>query len=380
MNPEINALLAVLVFCFGLTSLNGQSSITKQPFGEISSGQEVSIYKLSNNKGMSAEITNYGGIVVRLIVPDKNGKPGDVVLGFNNPAQYEKDSPYFGAIVGRYGNRIANGEFKLNGVTYHLAKNNDPGGMPCSLHGGKRGFDKVVWTAETLMTKKGPALKLSYLSKDGEEGYPGNLNVTVTYTLTPNNELKIDYTARTDKATPVNLTNHSYFNLKGEGEGNILDHMMMINGTKITPVNKGLIPTGKLEPVKGTPFDFTTPHKIGERIDAGSEQLKFAGGYDHNWVLNKKGNEPALAAAVYDPSSGRYLEVYTTQPGVQFYSGNFLDGSLKGKSGKTYERRGAFCLETQHYPDSPNHPEFPSTILQPGTTMKSQTIFKFSIK
>jgi aldose 1-epimerase len=282
--------------------------------------------------------------------------------------------------VGRYGNRIANGQFKLDGKTYKLATNNSPGDLPCSLHGGNKGFDKAVWTAERTTVDGVPALKLSYVSKDGEEGYPGTLKVAVTYSVTNDNGLKIDYLATTDKATPVNLTNHLYFNLRGEGNGDILGHTLMMKADRYTPVNKGLIPTGELAPVKGTPFDFTAPHAIGERVNAGNEQMRFGGGYDHNWVLNNQDGKLAHVATLAEPTSGRVMEVWTMEPGLQFYCGNFLDGKLTGKGGKPYPFRSGLCLETQHYPDSPNQPKFPSTILTPGKTYRTTTIYKFSAK
>lgn len=354
------------------------STITMQAFGKTPDGTEVTLYTLKNRNGLSVDITNYGGIVTRLLVPDRHGQLGDVVLGYNSVEDYIAGSPYFGALIGRFGNRIAHGKFTLDGIEYELpAKNNAPGGIPCHLHGGNVGFDKVVWEATPVIVDDQPALKLHYLSRDGEEGYPGNLDVTVTYTLTNDNALRIDYRATTDKPTPVNLTNHSYFNLKGEGEGTILDHVLQIAGAHFTPVNAGLIPTGEIAPVKGTPFDFTAPHAIGERIDADDEQIKFGGGYDHNWVLDNQDGSLALAAKVVEPVSGRTMEVWTREPGMQFYAGNFLDGSNVGKTGRPYIRRGGFCLETQHYPDSPNHPNFPSTILRPGEVYETTTVYKF---
>ena len=329
---------------------------------------------------MKADITNYGGIVVRLTVPDRDGNTDDVVLGYNTLAEYLRDTPYFGSIIGRVGNRIANGKFELNGKTYNLVTNNFPANKPCHLHGGTVGFDKLVWEAEPFIEENTPGLKLHYLSKDGEEGYPGNLDVTVWYRLTNDNSLKIDYLATTDAATPVNLTNHSYFNLRGEGNGDILSHVVTLNAAHYTPVNPGLIPTGAIAPVAGTPFDFTTPHPIGDRIDADNEQIKFGGGYDHNWVLDNQDGDLALAATAFEPVSGRVMEVWTTEPGVQFYCGNFLDGSLIGKSGKPYHRRTGFCLETQHYPDSVNQPNFPTTILKPGEKYQSTTLFRFSVR
>lgn len=374
---------AILSFLFLYSTSSGGSlkpDISGRPFGKTKQEESVSIYTLSNNKGMKAEITNYGGIVVRLIVPGRNNSFSDVVLGFNTLNEYLKDTPYFGAIVGRYANRIAYGRFTIDSKEYKLAINDTPGGIPCQLHGGIKGFDKVVWKAEPSVENGIPQLKLHYVSKDGEENYPGNLSVTVTYSLTDNNELRIDYYAVTDKATVLNLTNHSYFNLKGEGSGDILDHEVMINAGKFTPVNRGLIPTGELKEVKDTPFDFTSSHKIGERINSDNEQLKYSNGYDQNWVLSTEAGELKMAAAVYEPTTGRFMEVLTTQPGVQFYTGNFLDGHLKGKSGTPYKKGNAFCLETQHFPDSPNHPEFPGTMLRPGEEFKSTTIYRFSVK
>ncbi len=329
---------------------------------------------------MSVEIANYGATVVRLRVPDRLGEIADVALGFNTLAEYKKESPYFGAIVGRFANRIANGQFRIDGETYNLAKNNSPGGIPCGLHGGKRGFDKVVWDTERTLVGGVPALRLTYFSKDGEEGYPGNLKATVSYSVTEDSGLMIDYVATTDKATPVNLTNHTFFNLRGEGNGNILGHKIMIKGDHFTPVNKGLIPTGQLAEVKGTPFDFTNARSIGEHINAENEQIRFGGGYDHNWALHNKDGKLAHVATVWEPFSGRTLEVWTTEPGLQFYTGNFLDGRLIGKSGKSYSYRGAFALETQHFPDSPNHPGFPSTIILPSGTYRTTTIYKFSAR
>lgn len=357
------------------------SGISVQAFGKTALGEDVLLYKLTNKNGITLEITNYGGIVVRLIVPDRNGKFDDVVLGFNTFEEYQKDnSTYFGAIIGRYANRIAHGRFILNGIVYQLALNNDPNGIPCSLHGGNVGFNKVLWKGSVDEGADIPKLNLSYLSKDGEEGYPGNLEVLVTYSLTDNNELRIEYTASTDKTTPLNLTNHSYFNLKGEGSGDILDHLIKINAEQFTPVNKGLIPTGEIRPVEGTPFDFRVEHVIGERISEDNEQLKLSGGYDQNYVLNKKEVCIPLSALAYEPSTGRLLEVYTTEPGLQFYSGNFLDGSLTGKKGMPYNHRNGFALEAQHFPDSPNHPEFPSAMLKPGEIFKSVTSYKFSTR
>lgn len=347
-------------------------TLAKQLFGKTADGTAVDLYTLSNEKGMEAKITNYGGIVVSLKTPDRNGKAGDVVLGYDSLDGYLKSSPYFGAIVGRYGNRIAKGQFTLDGTTYKLAKNNGEN----HLHGGIKGFDKVVWEAKEVPNGNSAGLQLTYLSKDGEEGYPGNLSVTVLYTLTNDNGLKIEYTATTDKKTVVNLTNHSYFNLAGSGD--ILKHELMLNADKFTPVDKTLIPTGELKSVKGTPLDFTQPTAIGARIDQPDEQMKFGGGYDHNFVINGAGSL-ALTASVYEPTSGRVMDVYTTEPGVQFYTGNFL-GGMVGKNGQAYQKRTGFCLETQHFPDSPNKPSFPSTVLEPGKKYETTTIYKFSTK
>jgi aldose 1-epimerase len=346
--------------------------LTKSSFGKTREGKSVDIYTLTNASGMEARITNFGAILVSVKTPDRNGKLDDVVLGFDTVDGYSGEHPYFGAIVGRYGNRIAKGRFTLNGKEYKLATNNGPN----ALHGGIKGFDKALWQAQPVGNS---ALKLTYLSKDGEEGYPGNLTVTVTYTLSDANELRLDYTASTDKDTVINITNHSYFNLAGQGTGDVLGHRVMLNADRFTPVDSTLIPTGELRPVAGTPFDFRQPHAIGERIDAKEDQqIQFGGGYDHNWVLNGNMGTLRSAARVVEPKSGRVLEVQTTEPGVQFYTGNFLDGTIKGKGGKVYDKRYGFCLETQHFPNSPNEPKFPSPVLKAGDTYKSTTVFKFS--
>ncbi|MHC4289820.1 MAG: aldose epimerase family protein [Planctomycetota bacterium] len=370
----------------------------KSDFGQTKDGTSVELFTLANDHGMSAKITNYGGVIIELWVPDRDGNPSDVVLGFDNITDYEEKNFYLGCITGRYANRIADGKFELDGVTYDkLATNNGPN----HLHGGLKGFDKQVWDAETFQTADTVGLRLHYLSKDSEEGYPGNLNVTVTYMLTNDNELKIEYEATTDKPTICNLTNHSYFNLAGHAAGTAanLAHKMMINADGFTPVaDEGAIPTGEIRPVRGTPMDFTTPTPISAHIDDDDDQLKFGAGFDHNFVLDKsksvipnpvRGEEPVnksprsgslfLAARVTEPTTGRIMEVFTTEPGVQLYSGNYLDG-LAGKGGAVYPRRSAFCLETQHYPDSPNKPEFPSTVLRPSEQFESTTIFKFSKK
>jgi aldose 1-epimerase len=352
----------------------------RKPFGRLPDGRETHLYTLRHANGFHVEISDYGGTVVRLLAPDRQGKLADVVLGFGSVEPYPKQSPYFGSLIGRVGNRIAQGRFTLDGRTYQLATNNTPGGLACTLHGGLVGFDKVVWEAESTTRERQPALRLHYTSRDGEEGFPGTLKVEVVYSLTADNGLRIDYTATTDKATPVNLTNHSYFNLAGEGNGTILDHVLTVNARRYTPVDKGLIPTGEIASVTGTPFDFTKPHAIGESVNADHEQLRFGGGYDHNFVLDAQEGALALAATVYEPKSGRQLQVLTTEPGLQFYCGNFLDGKLTGKSGKPYVYRGGFCLEAQHYPDSINRPSFPTIVLRPGQTYRSATVYRFSTR
>ena len=350
-------------------------STTKKPFGKAPDGQPVDLFVLTSKGGAEVSITNFGGAVVSVKVPDRNGKLADVVLGYDTVDGYVNDKAHFGAIIGRYGNRIAHAQFVLDGKTYILAKNNGDN----SLHGGIKGFDKAVWTAKPFSAKDGQSLELAYLSKDGEEGFPGNLKVTVTYTWTDANALKIDYSATTDKKTVVNLTNHSYFNLAGEGSGDILGHLLTIQADQFTPVDSGLIPTGELRDVMGTPFDFRKATAIGARIKQDDEQLKLGGGYDHNFVLRMPMDHGEyLAARVLEPASGRVLEVWTTEPGVQFYTGNFLDGKTPGKGGHTYPRRNAFCLETQHFPDSPNQPKFPSVVLNPGERYHTVTIYKFS--
>lgn len=363
---------ALIVGCATQSTQIG--GIIKAPFGITKDGQPVDVYTLRNPNGVEARILNYGGIVQSLRVPDKDGQFGDVVLGYSTLAEYEKETPYFGCLVGRYGNRIAKGKFTLNGQTYTLATNN----YPNALHGGIKGFDKVVWDAQAVSTPKGPALELTYVSKDGEEGYPGTLTVKAVYTLTKDNALRLDYTATTDKDTVVNLTQHSYFNLAGKGD--ILGHVVYIKADKFTPVDSTLIPTGELRPVEGTPFDFRKPTAIGARVNADDEQIKFGGGYDHNWVINKPMGKLDLQARVTEPTTGRVLEVLSTEPGLQFYCGNFLDGTLKGKGGWVYQHRNGFCMEPQHYPDSPNQPSFPSVVLKPGETYKNTIIYKFSAR
>jgi aldose 1-epimerase len=352
------------------TEEEANMSITKTFFGKTDDGRAVDLYTITNTNKMAVKITNYGGIVTSIMAPDKNGESDDVVLGFNTLETYLEGHPYFGAIVGRYGNRIARGQFILKGVTYKLAANNGEN----HLHGGINGFDKVVWKAKEIKKENEVGVRLSYLSKDGEEGYPGNLSAVVTYTLTNDNELKIHYEAETDKPTPVNLTHHSYFNLGGAGSGDILGHVLTLDADRYTPVDEGLIPTGELKPVADTPMDFTTPTAIGKCI----HEVK--GGYDHNYVLNNWNQvQPSLrlAAKVVEPTSGRVMEVWTTEPGMQFYTGNFLDGTITGKKGKIYHKHYGFCLETQHFPDSPNKPNFPSTILEPGQKYTHTTVYKF---
>lgn len=351
------------------------TAMQKQSFGKLPDGREVSRYILKNKNGVEVHVINYGGIITHLMAPDKDGKLEDVVLGYDSLEGYLKSSPYFGALIGRYGNRIGNGKFTLDGKEYTLAQNNN--GQ--HLHGGDKGFDKVFWEIEPFASDKGQALKLTYLSKDMEEGYPGNLNTEVEYILTDNNELEINYRATTDKKTIVNLTQHTYFNLTGNVERDILDHELMLKADQIVPVDKTLIPTGELLPVNGTPFDFNVATPIGKRINDEHEQLKFGLGYDHCWVLSSK-DSLKLAGSVYEPGSGRMVEVYTTEPGIQFYSGNFLDGTITGKGNVTYQKRYGLCLETQHFPDSPNKPQFPSVELNPGEEYRSQTIYRFTVK
>lgn len=355
---------------------NGELKIEKAPFGTVD-GKAIDCYTLTNAKGVEMKVTNYGGIVTSLKVPDKAGAMGDIVLGFNDVDSYIKGSPYFGCIVGRYGNRIGAAKFTLAGKEYTLEKNNGPN----SLHGGVKGFDKQIWDAKEIKGKTSVGIAFTYTSKDGEEGFPGTLTTTVTYTLTNKNEFKIDYKATTDKPTICNLTHHSYFNLSGEGSGDILGTEIMLNASKYTPVDSTLITTGEIVNVAGTPFDFRKATAIGTRINDDNEQLKFGKGYDHNWVIDRKGKAGlVLAATAYDPKSGRAMDVLTTEPGIQMYVGNFLDGTLTGKSGQIYSHRSAFCLETQHYPDSPNKPKWPSVTLKPGKIYKTTTVYKFYTK
>lgn len=350
------------------------SAITQKHFGTTPAGELVTEFTLINKRGSIAKIINFGGIITELHVRDKNGALGDVVLGFEALEPYLEKSPYFGALIGRVGNRIANAKFTLDGTTYALAANNGSN----NLHGGVQGFDKKVWSATTAENANGPILKLHLLSEDGDQGFPGNMDVTVTYQFTHEDEIVVDYFATTDKATPVNLTQHTYFNLAGKGD--ILTHQMQIFADHINAVNEAQIPVGDLMPIASTPFDFRSPSLIGELINAEHEQIKNGLGYDHNYVINQTNyKELTLAARVEEATSGRVLEVFTEEPGIQFYSGNFLDGSLTGK-GTTYQHRTGFCLEPQHYPDSPNQPQFPSIVLRPGEEYKTRTIFKLSVK
>jgi aldose 1-epimerase len=378
---RLSILLTIVILVVGIAGCarhdQAGNGITSVPFGKTADGNEALLYTLKNNAGMEAKITNYGGIVVSLRVPDRSGTVDDVVLGYDSLAGYLKETPYFGALIGRYGNRIKNGAFTLDGREYVLATNNGAN----HLHGGVKGFDKVVWNAEAAQSKDGPSLVLTYVSKDGEEGYPGTLSVKAVYTLTESNELVVEFAATTDKPTIVNLTHHSYFNLAGaNGPATILDHALMIDADRYTPVDSTLIPTGELEDVTGTPMDFRTPVAIGARIQDNDVQLKRGGGYDHNWVLNGYGKGVRVIARVTEERTGRILEVRSAEPGLQFYSGNFLDGTLIGKYGRKYVHRYGFCLEPQHYPDSPNQPGFPSVVLKPGETYNNRIVYAFSAK
>jgi galactose mutarotase len=374
--PPAAAALHDTLYQIGAAGVAGQGArVTRTPFGRTPSGDAVDLFTLTNAHGVEVRAITYGGIIVSLKVPDRSGALGDVVLGYDSLAGYLRASPYFGAIIGRYGNRIGHAQFTLDGTTYHLPANDGAN----SLHGGTRGFDKVVWNATGFRNRRGVGVTFRHTSPDGDQGYPGNLTVRVTYTLTDSNQLIVDYRATTDKATPVNLTQHSYFNLAGEGSGDILGHVLWINADRYTPVDSALIPIGRLAPVAGTPFDFTTPMAIGARIAQPDEQLVRGRGYDHNFVLNRSDTGLVHAARVVEPGSGRTLDVYTTEPGLQFYSGNFLDGTITGKSGHVYGHRTGLCLETQHFPDSPNEPDFPSTILRPGKEYRSETMFVFGV-
>jgi aldose 1-epimerase len=369
LSHKVRYCFVILVVVIMLPSImSAKTRVTKQAFGKTSEGTPVDSYSLTDGK-IEARIITYGAIVVSLRVPDRNGKLDDVVLGCDTVEQYEKQTAHFGGIVGRYANRVAHATFQLDGHTYSIPKNDGDN----ALHGGVRGFDKFVWQGKQIPD----GVELTYVSKDGEQGFPGTLTATVRYTLS-GSALHIDYSATTDKDTVVNLTNHSYFDLAGQGKGDVMSHMLKIDASRTTPVDASLIPTGELKSVEGTPFDFRTSHKVGERIEADDPQLRLGHGYDHNFVLDHPANELSEAAEVYEPSSGRILKVLTTEPGLQFYTGNFLDGSITGKEGRVYNRRFALCLETQHFPDSPNHPSFPSTELKAGQKFHSVTVYEFS--
>ncbi len=377
LSPIAGAAVCLLAAC---TLREVRQPPARRIFGRLPSpdGASVEEFTLTNAHGIEVRAITYGAIITVIRTPDRSGKLADIVFGFDSLEGYLAQSPYFGAIVGRFANRIAHGQFSLDGVTYHLATNNGPN----SLHGGLRGFDKVLWTAEPVQSDSGAGVVFHYLSPNGEEGYPGNVDVRVTYMLTPRDELVVDYTATTDKATPLNLSQHSYWNLHGDGKGDILDHVLTLDASAYTPVDSTLIPTGQIAAVAGTPFDFRSPTAIGARIEQPNKQLRFGKGYDHNWVLDRPaGGGTALvrAARLVDSTSGRTLEISTSEPGIQFYSGNFLDGTITGKHGVVYGHRAALCLETQHFPDSPNHPNFPSTILRPGETFRSRTVFVFGV-
>lgn len=359
--------------------MNPTPVIPSHSFGQLSDGRPARLFTLQLPNGLQADITEYGGTLVRLLVPDRTGRLDDVVLGFNSVGAYEAHSSYFGCLVGRFANRIGGGRFQLEGRTHQLATNNVPAGRPCHLHGGPGGFHRALWSATPIAADGQPALRLNHLSPDGDEGYPGNLSVTVVYTLRAPGDLVIDYQATCDRPTPLNLTHHAYFDLHGEGRGDILDHELTLRASRFTPVDAGQIPTGELAPVAGTPFDFRSTVRIGKQIVITHPQLANGGGFDHNFVLDAgQPTTPALAAVVFEAQSGRRMEVLTTEPGIQFYSGNFLDGTLTGKSGHAYAHRSALCLETQHFPDSPNQPAFPDTILRPGQVFRSSTIYRFS--
>ncbi len=372
--PRLLAVLVVLSLGAAMTS-DAATRIERKPFGKTAAGESVELFTFTRDGAPTVALTNLGGHIVSILAPDRAGRAADVTLGYRDFAGYLADKAYFGCIVGRYANRIAKGRFTLDGKTYTLAVNNGPN----SLHGGPTGFQKRVWTPKVVTGPDGDALELTYVSKDGEEGYPGTLTAKVVYSLGKDGGLVLDYTATTDAPTVVNLTSHAYFNLAGEGDGTILGHEMQIEADAFTPVDPTLIPTGKIQPVEGTPFDFRKPVAIGARIDAPDEQLKAGGGYDHNFVLRGKMGELRLAARVREPKSGRVLEVLTTEPGIQFYAGNFLDGTVVGKSGKPYVRRGALCLEAQHFPDSPNQPSFPSVVLRPGQTYRQTTVYRVTV-
>jgi aldose 1-epimerase len=376
---EIGAMLFATLIALSLampqTPQQQGSPVTVAPFGRMPDGKAVEVFTLRNARGMEVRAITYGAIIQSIRVPDRSGRIGDVTLGYDSLPGYLTASPYFGAVVGRYANRIARGRFTLGGKTYRLATNNGPN----HLHGGVKGFDKVVWEAKSFQRGDTAGVEFQHTSPDGDEGYPGTLQVSVTYTLTPSNQLEVEYRAKTDRATPVNLSQHSYFNLAGEGSGDILGHILEVDADRYTPVDSTLIPTGELASVRTTPFDFRTPTTIGARINGPDPQLTYGKGYDHNFVLNRSGSGLAHAVRVEEPKTGRTLDISTTEPGLQFYSGNFLDGTITGKAGHVYGHRSALVLETQHFPDSPNHPNFPSTILGPGKEYRSRTVFTFGV-
>ena len=373
--PRMNMLLLVLFLASSFAS-SQKLSIEKTNFGSLSSGEEVQLFTLRNSQGMEVGILDYGGIITSLLAPDQTGQYEDVVLGFESLDDYETRNPYFGALVGRYANRIAGGRFSLDGKEYQLVQNNGNN----HIHGGTKGFDKVIWNAKPIEYADRVSLELSYTSKDMEEGYPGNLACLVTYTLTESNELQVTYRATTDKKTVVNLTQHAYFNLSGDFSKTILDHKLFISADEFVPVNKELIPYGEYAAVAGTPFNFNSPKQIGRDIEDSHEQIAIGKGYDHSWVLKDYNSKIRKVASVLHPETGRVLEVFTTEPGMQLYTGNFLDGTLPAKGGGTYARRSGFCLETQHHPDSPNQPAFPTVVLEPGQTYRSETVFKFRVQ
>ncbi|HET9373108.1 MAG TPA: aldose epimerase family protein [Vicinamibacterales bacterium] len=385
-NPRRSLLVAVIAagLAAGCSSEEGSSTTVQKPssrlaltpYGKTPDGQVIEVITLNNNRGVEMSVMTYGGTILSLKTPERRGQSGDIVLGFDSLESYFDKSPYFGCLIGRYCNRIAKGRFTLDGTPYQLPINNDPN----SLHGGTTGWDKVVWKADTFQNAMGQGVVLTHVSPDGDQGYPGKVTADVTYTLTDDGRLVVDYHAVTDKPTVINLTQHSYFNLSAGASADILGHQLMLNADRYTPVDETLIPTGEIAAVEGTPFDFRTPTAIGARINQDHEQLKRGKGYDHNWVLTRQGDGLMPAARVVDPASGRTLDISTTEPGIQFYSGNFLDGTLTGKSSKTYAHRSGLCLETQHYPDSPNQPTFPSTVLRPGQEYRSQTVFRFGVQ
>lgn len=370
----ISALAIAVAGCQKNPGMSESSPVKQEVFGKMPDGREVKIFTLTNKNGLKARVTEYGAILVSMETPDKSGKSADITHGYDTLEGWLTNTSYFGATVGRFGNRIAHGKFTLEGKEYSLATNNDPGGIPCHLHGGIKGFDKVLWSGKPAGTN---GVEFTYVSKDGEEGYPGNLTAKVTYTLTDDNELKWEAEATTDATTIVNLVHHSYWNLSGDPATSINDHVLQLNAPSFLPTNAGLIPTGEIAPVAGTPMDFTKPTAIGERVGADFEALKFGGGYDHCWVL-EKGTGVRTAAKLKDPKSGRVMEISTDQPAIQFYGGNFLDGTVAGKKGVKYAHRSALCLETEGFPDAPNQPAFPSCVLKPGETYRHTMIHKFS--